>query len=217
MKRALLTLCCGIILAMSASSAAQTPPVPGGCSEPASEHRGEAGCYLSALLPIPDPPAQLYWHVVVFRDVEAAQSEAARHARSVVTASHDQVWLHVLGERREAVRGGRRVARVGPLRLAQRGPHVARFIESVFPPGMLTRVHAHSGPEAFYVVDGVQCMETPTDRRRVRAGDTYVVAPGPHVQTSPGGRRNIAVVIHPEAEPWMTVGSDWTPSGFCER
>ncbi len=67
------------------------------------------------------------------------------------------------------------------------------FLESVFPPGMRTRVHSHPGPEAFYVVEGQQCMETPSERRKLNAGESFVVQPGPHVQTAPGGRKNIAL------------------------
>lgn len=82
---------------------------------------------------------------------------------------------------------------------------------------MRTRSHAHPGPEAFYVVDGVQCMESRSDRRMVRAGGTYVIESGAHVQAAPRGRRNIAVLIVPEGAPWIEIVNDWTPSDFCLR
>jgi mannose-6-phosphate isomerase-like protein (cupin superfamily) len=80
---------------------------------------------------------------------------------------------------------------------------------------MRTRVHAHSGPEAFYVVSGVQCVETPTQHRMIRAGETFVVPEGPHFQSSPTGRRSLVLVIHSAAEPWMTPRTDWAPGAFC--
>jgi quercetin dioxygenase-like cupin family protein len=193
---------------------ATVPAVPGGCSEPADRHVGEAGCYLTAQIEINAPPPIVYWHILDFDDPAGATVEARRHRWSVVTGSHGRTWLHVLGSRRERVRGGHRLAVVGPLRLSAGRPVIARFIESIFSPGMRTRVHAHPGPEAFYVVEGIQCMETPSERRRVPAGSTYIVE-GPHVQAAPAGRRNIAVVFHAPGEPWMQIGSAWQPSEFC--
>ena len=138
---------------------------------------------------------------------------------SAVTFSHGQVWLHVLsaGPPPALAAGAERIAVAGPLRVPSPGPVVARFLESVFPPGMRTRNHAHPGPEAFYVLDGVQCMESRDDRRRVQAGETYVIAGGPHVQAAPAGRRNLALLIVPEGAPWIELVADWTPSDFCLR
>jgi quercetin dioxygenase-like cupin family protein len=80
---------------------------------------------------------------------------------------------------------------------------------------MRTRVHSHPGPEAFYVIDGEQCMETPTQRRKLQAGESFIVLPGPHLQAAPKGRRNLVLVLHGPDEPWMSMESQWTPSQFC--
>jgi len=196
---------------------AAVPAVPGACAAPASEHRGEPGCYLTAELAIRSAPSQLYWHIYTFPGETEAAGEAARHELSVVTTTHGRTWLYVLGSRGARLRGGTRRAVVGPLRLRAGTPVLARFIESVFPPGMRTRVHAHPGPEAFYVVEGEQCMETPTSHRRVPAGGTYVVQGGPHVQAAPQGRRNIAVVFHAPDQAWMQLGQTWEAGDFCFR
>ena len=195
--------------------AGQTPAVPGQCSAPAEENRGRPGCYLTGEIRIAGAPAMLSWHLFGFADEMRARSEALRHPNSLVSTSHGRIWLHVLSDRAIRVRGGRRLARVGGLRVRAGANLTVRFIESVFPPGMRTRVHAHPGPEAFYVLDGVQCMETPSGGRMVRAGQTYVVPARAHVQASPTGRRNIALVIHEDGQPWMSLDSSWTPSGFC--
>ena len=195
--------------------AAAVPPVPGGCTEPAALNVGKPGCYAAAELKIERSPAEIYWHIYAFRDVNSARAEARKHRRSAVAASHGGSWLYVLGSSNRRVNGGRAVARVGPMRLPRGKPMMARFLESEFPPGMRTRVHSHPGPEGFYVLAGEQCMETPAGGHVIGAGGTFIVASGPHVQSAPSGRKNIAVVFFPPGVPWMRMEMDWRPSTFC--
>ena len=145
---------------------AQTPPVPGMCSAPASENRGRPGCYLSAELPVAAGQGDLYWHIRSFDDLRSARAEAARHSVATVVEAHGGTWLYVIGAEDEAIGSGASRAVIGPLRRPAEGPLTARFLESVFPPGMKTRVHSHPGPEAFYVVEGEQCMDAPTNQAR---------------------------------------------------
>jgi mannose-6-phosphate isomerase-like protein (cupin superfamily) len=203
--------------ALSASTAFAQGAVPGGCAEPALEHAGEPGCFQSAELTLPAAPKELHWHLYEFRSEDQARSEAARHPWAAVTHSHGRIWLHVLAEQKPRVANGRKLATAGPLRLTAGTAYRARFIESIFTPGMRTRTHSHPGPEAFYVVSGAQCMDSPTKRARVEAGQTFVVDGGPHQQSAPDGRRNVAVVLYPEGQPFMTVVTDWTPSDYCLR
>jgi quercetin dioxygenase-like cupin family protein len=191
------------------------PPVPGGCAAPATNHRGESGCFLVADITIAEPPAQLTWHLFRFADEAMARAEAARHELSAVAVSHDQVWLHILAPGEVRTLAGERMATAGPLAVPQGRAVTARLFEATFPPGMRTRVHAHPGPEAFSVVDGMQCMETPAERRMVRPGETFIVAAGPHIQAAPGGRRNLGLVLIPKGEPFMHFPSGWQPSSFC--
>jgi hypothetical protein len=94
------------------------------------------------------------------------------------------------------------------------GPAVAHFSEAIFTPGMRTRVHSHPGPEAFYVVAGEQCMETPFDNRKIEPGGTYIVASGVHLQAASHGRRNLVLVIAPNGAPFVIAdGGRWTPRG----
>jgi quercetin dioxygenase-like cupin family protein len=129
--------------------------------------------------------------------------------------SHGRNWLYVLNESGEKIDFGMHRVTIGPLELPAGRPVTIRFIESVFPPGMQTRVHAHPGVEAFYVIEGEQCMETPAERIRIPAGQSFVVPGGPHVQTSPKGRRNLAILAIPDGEPWMMLETGWKPSEFC--
>jgi hypothetical protein len=40
-------------------------------------------------------------------------------------------------------------------------------------------VHTHSGPEAWYLLSGVQCLQTPDTESITRAGEGAVVPMGP--------------------------------------
>ncbi|AQR72994.1 cupin domain-containing protein [Sphingomonas sp. LM7] len=190
-------------------------PVPGGCSAPAAENVGKPGCFLSAEIEIAKPPAELFWHITSFASEARAQQEAPRHLWKTLVHAHGRVWLYVVGRREEDIRSGELWGVVGPLKVPGKGPVTVRFMESLFPPGMRTRVHAHSGPEAFFVVDGEQCVETPRDKHRIPARQSYIVERGAHLQAAPGGRRSLVAIVAPKGEPWMTLGQDWVPTGFC--
>src|SRR3990167_6222365 len=55
---------------------------------------------------------------------------------------------------------------------------------------------------------------TPGRRRKLQAGETYVVPVGPHVQAATRGRKNLALILFRPGELWMTPATDWTPSQF---
>lgn len=195
----------------------QTPPVPGMCAEPASENPGRPGCYLSAQLPLAAGEGPVYWHIRAFDDAAAARAEAAAHTTATVVEAHGRVWLYVIGAESEAIASGEPRGVIGPLRRPTAGPLTVRFLESVFPPGMKTRGHAHPGPEAFYVVEGEQCMDSPTAQARIAPGESYILDGGPHLQAAPTGRRNLVALILPAEESWMTLSPEWTPSDYCDR
>ena len=53
-----------------------------------------------------------------------------------------------------------------------------RVQSSLLMPGSASPFHTHPGPEAVYIVDGEQCMETPEAGHRLGAGQFYVVPSG---------------------------------------
>lgn len=189
--------------------------VPGLCTAPAAEHVGEPGCYLAAELDIGDADGSVYWHLYTFKDAAAAKSEAVRHRHAVVVEVHGKVWLNLIGSADEKVDGGVKQTVIGPLAVPAQGR--ARFLESWFPPGMITRAHSHPGPEVFYVVEGEQCVETPQGQQRIRAGEHYLLKGGPHLQAAPQGRRSLVLLLIPGTAPWMQLEPDWKPTGLCAR
>jgi quercetin dioxygenase-like cupin family protein len=192
----------------------QVPPVPGACTEPAAENKGKPGCFLSTEITLGSAPATLYWHIVPAKSATEARRLSKERAWSAVVEAHGRWWLYILSpENSDTSLPSHHVA--GPFRLAQGKTITARFMESWFTPGMRTRVHSHSGPEAFYVIDGEQCTESPADRTVIKAGESYIVPGGAHLQAAPKGRRSVVLILAPEGEPWMRLTADWSGSDFC--
>ncbi len=200
-----------------AVAASDTPPVPGLCSAPVPADVEAVGCYQTNQLELESAPAILYWHVYQYARAADAEAEAKRHLWAAVAHTHGRFWLYVLGGPSEPITGGEKRAVIGPLTTPSESMVTAHFSEAIFPPGMRTRVHSHPGPEAFYVVEGEQCMDTPTDRRKIAAGGTYVVPGGPHLQAAPHGRRNLVLILAPKGQPFVIPGGDWKPSDFCDH
>lgn len=192
----------------------QVPPVPGGCTEPAAENRGKPGCFLSTEIALGSPPTTLYWHIIPARNEAEAHRLGRGQAWEAIVQAHGRWWMYVLSP--EKVVGSLPPHHVaGPFHLREGRPLTARFMESWFSPGMRTRVHSHSGPEAFYVIDGEQCTESPTDQHVIKAGRSYIVPGGAHLQAAPKGRRSLVLILAPEGEPWMRLTEDWSGSDFC--
>ena len=197
-----------------ATGAPPPVPVPGLCTEAATAHVGEPGCYLSAEIDLAGAGATLHWHLHEFADLASAKVAAARLPHALVVQAHGRVWLHALGPANLRIEGGTPRADVGPLDVPPHGK--ARLLESWFPPGMKTRAHAHPGPEVFYVVDGEQCVETPEGRRLIQAGEHFTVSAGAHLQAAPRGRRSIVLLLVPADAAWMQLTPDWQPQGLCD-
>lgn len=205
-----------MFLMFAAVSETNVPPVPGLCMAPVPVDHDMPGCYQTGTIELDGAPPNIFWQIYEFSTLEAAQSEAARHRWASVAEAHSKVWLYVIGDQFENVRGGVKRAGIGPLAVPP-GTSTAHFSEAIFPPGMRTRVHSHPGPEAFYVVAGEQCMETPSDKRMIPAGGTYVVESGPHIQAAPKGRRNLVLILAPKGLSAVVPGGEWKPTSFCDQ
>jgi quercetin dioxygenase-like cupin family protein len=205
------------LLLMASTAAIPAPLVPGGCTALAADHPNEAGCYLLAEMNADNPPPQLYWHIVEFTNLADTEAEARKHRWSKAVSAHDRFWLYVMSARNEPIGSGTSKAIIGPMAVPSGSAVTIRFLTSKFPPGMRTRVHSHPGSEAFYVIEGEQCVETPTTRHRFTAGRSYIVQGGLHVQAAAKGRKSlVALILRPNAT-WSQPDSSWTPSKYCER
>ena len=140
----------------SSPAAAQTD----GTCIPVGQREGRTlGCFITArqeLGALPSAPA-LYWHVDSFPTVESARGAAGE--RSTVVESLGHIWLFTIAEKAWRAADGAHVATIGPLTLFPAKTYAATYMEGVFAPGMASVVHRHPGVEAWYTLEGSQCLE----------------------------------------------------------
>jgi hypothetical protein len=77
-------------------------------------------------------------------------------------------------------------------------------------------IHRYSGPEAWDVLAGPQCLETTSAITVARAGEGAIVQQGPPMVLHSVGteaRRSMLLVLHESLQPWSTLASDWKPKG----
>jgi quercetin dioxygenase-like cupin family protein len=193
--------------------------VPGRCEVPASQRASENGCYVSATVALGEPsPGALFWHLVTYPTRGVAESVAG--PGTTVVEAFGRVWLYAIAEQHWRPQGGTHVVALGPLELHQGRRYTAHYVEAVFPPGMKTTVHRHPGPEASYVIEGLECVETPSGKVLSRAGQGAVVGEGVPMQLhnpGPGTRRAVALILHDSSRHWSAPASDWTPKGLCSQ
>jgi hypothetical protein len=205
----------GIPSPLATSAAAQAVSC-----KPVAERAGqEFGCFITAreeLGALPKDSA-LYWHIDSFATWSAA--EAAKAQRSSAVRSLGGIWLFTIAERGWRPTSGKRIAVVGPLPLVDADAYAAVYMEGVFKPGMHSAVHRHPGMEAWYTVDGEQCLETPEGKLQQQAGGPGMMVRGglPMILTGTGTgvRRSLVLILQDAAKPRSVLAPDWTPAGLC--
>ena len=193
--------------------------VPGGCSEPAAEHATDVGCYLNAVEALnADLNYPVYWHLYTFPNRTSA--EKARPVRGTIVESFGKVWLFAMAQEFWRPPSGEFAALVGPIPLKPGKSYTVRYMEATFKPGMHTAPHRHPGPEAWFVLTGAQCLETPDGITVVRAGRSTIVREGPPMLLSGVGtqvRRALVLVVHDSSLPWTMPAHDWKAKGLCPK
>jgi hypothetical protein len=106
------------------------------------------------------------------------------------------------------------------LPLVDADAYAAVYMEGVFKPGMHSAVHRHPGVEAWYTVEGEQCLENPQGKLEQKAGGPGMMVPGglPMILTGTGTsvRRSLVLILQDAAKPRSVVATDWTPAGLCQ-
>jgi hypothetical protein len=190
------------------------------------------------------PPQPLYWHIYEYTSRAAA--EAVRGERGTAAEVFGRHWLYTIAEEKWRPAAGVRIAVIGPLDVATDTPYTARYMEALFPwagpqPYGDGSGHRHPGPEAWYVVSGAQCLETPNGLIVASAGGGAMVPEGWPMAIASAGeetRRALVLILHRSSEPYsMAVDgtsrvpgsalsdhrshgaphSDWKPQGLCAR
>jgi quercetin dioxygenase-like cupin family protein len=182
--------------------------------QPANGREGQPGCWVLANAPV-TATGTLYWHVY---QIASAEQGRAAGAPSRVIHAFGRTWLVAVAEQRWAPNAGRHIATVGPLPLLSTEPHTASFMEATFTPGMSSRIHTHPGPEAWVVLEGQQCLETPEGVIRGRTGDAMMVRGGLPMQlfgSGRGVRKALVLILHPTGKALGTTNHEWHPRGAC--
>lgn len=201
----------------TADHAMGSPRMPGACEASASANTGKMGCYFDEAVELGTSAGSAFWHVDEFPDATSAVQALA--SGSAVVRAYGRIFLQTVNDDagwRPA--GGRHLATVGPMPTPKGSPVTARFMQAMTQPGANTRPHRHDGPEAFYLLSGAICMETPEGGQTTGPGETYWVRGGVPMQLTSAGkevRRSLFVVLHSSSQPWMTMAPDWTPTGAC--
>jgi hypothetical protein len=230
------------LILVQLNSAQAGDPQAGAVPPPAPDARG---LFLTTEAQFESLPAQaLYWHIYEYKSRAAA--EGVRGERLTAAEVFGRHWLYAIAEEKWRPAAGERVAVIGPLDVATGTPYTARYMQALFPwagpqPYGDGSGHRHPGPEAWYVVSGAQCLETPNGLIVASAGEGAMVPEGwPMAIASVGEqtRRALVLILHRSSEPYsMTVDgtsrvpgsavsdhrshgaphSDWKPQGLCAR
>ena len=212
----------GATLVAAASLGPSRAAAQGVTCEPAAQRGAkEFGCFITARQELGDLPkdSALYWHLDTFGSPKAA--EQAKATRSTVVESLGRAWLFTIAPKDWRPAGGTRFGMVGPLPLVDAPTYAAVYMEGVFQPGMHSAVHRHPGVEAWYTLEGEQCLETPEGKLPQGVGDPGIMVPaGLPMQltgTGTGVRRSVVLILQDASKPRSTPATDWSPDGLCSR
>lgn len=184
----------------------------------------DSGCQLLAKMQVGRfPKDPLFWHLSKFPTKEAA--EGAKDKSGFAVEAEGQFWVFSFGPKADAPKQGELVASVGPLPLTSSKLPPAKSYEIVaylvvMPQDMYTRVHIHPGPEAWYILSGEQCLETPAGVSKTGAGESMVAPPMTPMRLTNNGssaRHALFIVIHDANQPWTIPTDEWKPTGACDR
>ncbi|GAC1650005.1 MAG: hypothetical protein NVS4B3_08060 [Gemmatimonadaceae bacterium] len=164
------------------------------------------------------PEGPLYWTLELYPSRESAA--AAAGATGLVVEVEQRIWLLTVGPSRRPSRNVVRIADIGPLPIEPASAYEIVAGYGILSPGADLPVHSNSGPEAWYVLAGAQCLELPGSARHARAGESMIAAgdtPMKLVVLGHTARRALFVVVHDASRPWNTAVDSWQPIGSCTR
>lgn len=219
------------LLAMSLASVAFTPPpsraqspAAFGTCVPAAQRKGnDVGCFILTEQSLGTlEPGRVFWHVTRFRSrAEAERENAAGATKGTVIDALGAPWLVTIADSAWRPRGGKQVAVIGPLPITSGVAYSALYMEATMRPGMKSMIHRHSGPEAWYTLQGETCLETPNGTQVGRVGRPPVIVPGgqPMELTATGTakRESLVLILHDASQPPTSMESTWKPRGLCHR
>ena len=195
----------GSIAVMVLSRVAYAEPEPS-CAVNSPERRGELGCTLVENKSLPETlRAPLFWHIDRYDSGENAR--AAVGPASVALEAHGAWWLLTIESQVGDHHGGRHVTEVELPPLPPAPKYSMLVMSAYIQSGQTSRVHYHSGVEAFYTVDGEQCLETSSGAHKIPMGGTLAIPAGVTMRLVASGskpRRALAVIVYDSSQPPTT-------------
>ncbi len=173
---------------------------------------GSAGAQVSTLaekLVSQLPPEPLAWRIETFEAKTAAEVVAG--ATGLVAETEGRVWLFTLATKGGASPNGTLVIEIGPIPV----PNASQYLLSVelesAAPGERRGWHSHPGSEAWYVLAGELCLQTPSGNPRARPGQGLVGPTGgtlmQSVSTGLVARRAFILFALDATKPRVAPGS----------
>ena len=146
--------------------------------------------------------APLFWHIDRFDSGVLAR--AAVGPTSLALEAHGAWWLLSIESDTADHHSGLHAAQVELLALPSAPRYSMLAMSAYIPAGLTSHVHQHSGVEAFYVVDGEQCLETQAGNYKMPKGSSLAIPAGVVmrlVATGSTPRRALAVIVYDSAQP----------------
>ena len=176
------------------------------CVENSPERQGQFGCSIVETKTLPSGlPAPLFWHIDRFATLDRARSAVG--PTSMAFDAHGTSWLMSLESQTDSHHGGQHVTQVKLPPLPDVPTYSMRVLSAYIPSGMTSRVHFHSGVEAFYTVDGEQCLQTAERAYTLRKGQGLAVSAGVVMRliaTGPTPRRAFGLIVYDSSKPPTT-------------
>ena len=173
------------------------------CTTDSPERRGEPGCTIVSdkilLAPLLAP---VLWHIDEFPTL--ADAQRVETPRSLAIVAHGSAWLYSVEGDTTNHHGGKHRAVVGPIPIRPDQLYSMMAMSAYFLPGQYSVVHTHPGPEAWWVLEGEQCLQTTRTTIRARAGQGAIIAEGDTMRmvgTGTGPRRALVLILHDADKP----------------
>jgi quercetin dioxygenase-like cupin family protein len=216
-----------LVSVSGAASAQATPAPPAGTQSPTiqcadSSANGKIGstpCTIFAKRMVREFPGRadtVVWNVQAFATRPGAESQMT--PTSAVIEMDNMFWLLNVAPTVSRQPHALQATAIRPIPLPPAKSYEIIFAYVAVPPGAHSAIHVQSGPEAWYVLAGSQCVETPDTVLHIGQGaggmvpaDTplYLVATGTTM------RRAFFVIVHDAERPFYTEIDSWHPRGKC--
>ncbi len=218
------------VVGVSMTAFAQATPTPAAgasaatiqCADSSAGGRiGSTACTIFAKRTVREFPGRadtVAWNVTAFPT--RAEAESHWTATSAVIEMDNSFWLLDVAPDLGREGHAQHTSSIRPIPLPPATSYEIIFAYVAVPPGAHSAIHVQSGPEAWYVLAGSQCVETPDTVLHIgRGGGGMVPADTPLylVATGTTTRRAFFVIVHDAQRPFYTEIDSWHPRGKCGK